>query len=38
MIEAQHPEVAAQVIAQLEGHPHGHSLRAVADAVSKFPV
>ena len=32
MIEARHPEVAAQVIAQLEGHPHGHSLRAAADA------
>ena len=44
MIEARHPEVATQVIAQLEGHPHGHSLRAAANAahslegVSKFPV
>ena len=32
MIEARHPEVATQVIAQLEGHPLGHSLRAAANA------
>ena len=36
MIEARHPEVAAQVIAQLEGHPHGHSLRAAADAAHRL--
>ena len=32
MIEARHPEVATQVIGQLEGHPLGHSLRAAANA------
>ena len=36
MIEARHPEVAAQVIAQLEGHPNGHSLRAAADAAHRL--
>ena len=30
--EARHPEVAAQVIAQLEGHPHGHSLSRFASS------
>ena len=32
MIEAHHPEVAARIIAQLEGEPSGHSVRHAAQA------
>ena len=41
---SQHPEVAAQIIAQLEGHPHSHGGQLLmhtvwqACAVSKFPI